>query len=96
MLSIYDLDSTESLHAIKRMRVRSQHSPATPEQLKEAVSYVGGRLSYLNKVFSSVVVITMQTAYNFFCKVAKAKNTVEMAETLKDKEKGWLLSQIGQ
>ncbi|KAG6867793.1 hypothetical protein C0993_010988 [Termitomyces sp. T159_Od127] len=79
VLSIYDLDNTESLHALNRMRIRSQHSPLSPEQLKKAVSYVGGRLSYLNKNL---------------CKVAKAKNAVEMAETLKNKEKGWLLSQI--
>ncbi|KAH0588791.1 hypothetical protein H2248_004592 [Termitomyces sp. 'cryptogamus'] len=50
VLSIDDLNPTESLHAINRMRLSSRRSPATLGQLKEAVSLVGGRLSYLNKV----------------------------------------------
>ncbi|KAG6920194.1 hypothetical protein DXG01_004963 [Tephrocybe rancida] len=50
VLSIYDLDTTESLHAATRMRLSSRRSTTTPEDLKEAVSLVGGRLSYLNRI----------------------------------------------
>ncbi|KNZ74896.1 hypothetical protein J132_05895 [Termitomyces sp. J132] len=40
VLSIDDLNPTESLHAINRMRLSSRRSPATLGQLKEAVSLV--------------------------------------------------------
>ncbi|KAG6861119.1 hypothetical protein C0995_003848 [Termitomyces sp. Mi166 len=59
VLSIYDLDTTESLHAVNRMRMSSRHPSTTPEQLKEAVSLVGGRLSYLSKVAKAKHMVEM-------------------------------------
>ncbi|GLB37737.1 hypothetical protein LshimejAT787_0407880 [Lyophyllum shimeji] len=50
VLSIYDLDTKEALHAANRMRVNSKRPLASPEEVKEAVSLVGGRLSFLNRV----------------------------------------------
>jgi hypothetical protein len=51
VLSIYDLSKSDSMHALTRMRksVREQEK-GTPEDIREAVSIVGGRLLYLNKV----------------------------------------------
>ena len=51
VLSIYDLNKAESIHALTRMRksVREQQK-GTRENIMEAVSIVGGRLLYLNKV----------------------------------------------
>ncbi|KDR75696.1 hypothetical protein GALMADRAFT_495888 [Galerina marginata CBS 339.88] len=53
VISVYDLDNEESLHAASRMRRSVGRPPAETDDLKEAVSYVGGRLSYLNKVSKS-------------------------------------------
>jgi len=49
---MYDLDATESLHAAAQIRHNSGRN-TQPEVLKEAVSLVGGRLSYLNKISKS-------------------------------------------
>ncbi|PPQ64938.1 hypothetical protein CVT26_015658 [Gymnopilus dilepis] len=50
VISIYDLNTQESLQAASRMRRAANRPPADPEDLKTAVSFVGGRLAYLNKV----------------------------------------------
>ncbi|KAF8891783.1 hypothetical protein BD779DRAFT_1670742 [Infundibulicybe gibba] len=50
VLSIYDLDTNEALHAANRMRISAKRAAPTEEQLREVVGIVGGRLSYLNKV----------------------------------------------
>lgn len=52
VLSISDLDTREALHACTRMRanVKNKIEHHDHDQIKEAVSIVGGRLSYLNKV----------------------------------------------
>ena len=55
VLSIYDLDSKESVLAINRMRIdANKHgagAQATQGDVREAVNMVGGRLAYLSKVF---------------------------------------------
>jgi len=50
VLSIYDLDPHESLHASTRIRRHTGRPPVEPEELKQTLSLIGGRLSYLNKV----------------------------------------------
>ncbi|KAG6857194.1 hypothetical protein H0H87_008259 [Tephrocybe sp. NHM501043] len=59
VLSIYDLDTTESLHAATRLRMNSRRPPGPPEQLQEAVSLVGGRLAYLNKIAKAKDAVSM-------------------------------------
>jgi len=59
VLSIYDLDTTESKHALNRMRMNSGRRPTTLEEVKQAVSLVGGRLSYLNRVAKAKDIIDM-------------------------------------
>ncbi|KAF9469981.1 hypothetical protein BDZ94DRAFT_1243679 [Collybia nuda] len=59
VLSIYDLDTKESLHAASRMRKNSDIESVDEATIKEAVSVVGGRLSYLNKVAKSKDMIKM-------------------------------------
>ncbi|KAL0570951.1 hypothetical protein V5O48_011008 [Marasmius crinis-equi] len=48
ILSIFDLDTKEALSAVTRMRLDVRHKIEKPEEIKNAVSIVGGRLSYLN------------------------------------------------
>ncbi|KAF8911485.1 hypothetical protein CPB84DRAFT_920164 [Gymnopilus junonius] len=50
VISVYDLNNQEALQAASRMRYNAGRSTADPEDLSSAVSYVGGRLAYLNKV----------------------------------------------
>ncbi|KAJ3511775.1 hypothetical protein NLJ89_g3900 [Agrocybe chaxingu] len=50
VISIYDLDPRESARATKRIRRSAGRPAAEPEAAKEALSLIGGRLSYLNKV----------------------------------------------
>jgi hypothetical protein len=50
VLSINDLDKKEALHALTRMRRDVDYQMGTPASIMEAVSVVGGRLQYLNKV----------------------------------------------
>ncbi|KDQ28197.1 hypothetical protein PLEOSDRAFT_1040792 [Pleurotus ostreatus PC15] len=79
VLSIYDLNYKESVHALKRMR-QSDDQETTPTKKRdvfsEIVAKVGGRLGYLNKV-------------------ARHKDMHEMADHLLSVEKASLLSQIG-
>jgi hypothetical protein len=76
VLTIYDLEHEEAYHAATRMRVNAKRVMASHDDFREAISIVGGRLSYLNKV-------------------ARARDMLDMANHMKDVEKGWLLSQIG-
>lgn len=76
MVSVYDLDNKEATQASMNMRRNSNHEKESVERVREAVSIVGGRLSYLSRV-------------------SKARDMIEMANHLKDVEKGWLLSRIG-
>lgn len=76
MFSVYDLDHKEAIQASMNMRRNSMHEMESIKIIREAVSIVGGRLSYLSRV-------------------SKARNMLEMANHLKDVEKGWLLSRIG-
>ena len=76
VLSVYDLDNNEAIQASLNMRHNSGRGKETIETIREAVSIVGGRLSYLSRV-------------------SKARGMLEMANYLKDIEKGWLLSRIG-
>lgn len=50
VLSIYDLNKREAVHALTRMRKNSKQHGASVENIEEAVSIVGGRLLYLNRV----------------------------------------------
>ena len=50
VLSVYDLDNTEAVQASINMRRSSNHQKESVETVKEAVSIVGGRLSYLSRV----------------------------------------------
>ncbi|KAK1234254.1 hypothetical protein PQX77_002561 [Marasmius sp. AFHP31] len=45
---IFDLDTKEALNALTRLRLDVKHEVESPEEIKDAVSIVGGRLSYLN------------------------------------------------
>ena len=76
MVSIYDLDNKEAIQASINMRHSYNREKETIETVREVVSIVGGRLSYLSRV-------------------SKARDMLEMANHLKDVEKGWLLSRIG-
>jgi len=59
VLSIYDLDTKEALHASTRMRHDANRKSLSQTDVKEAVSIVGGRLSYLNKVSKSRDMVDM-------------------------------------
>ncbi|KAG6850844.1 hypothetical protein H0H93_007462 [Arthromyces matolae] len=50
VISIDDLGTTESLHAATRMRMSSERPAIDPDDLRQTISLVGGRLAYLNKV----------------------------------------------
>lgn len=50
MFSIYDLGSQEAIQASMNMRRRTNRGKGTLETVREAVSIVGGRLSYLSRV----------------------------------------------
>ena len=50
VLSVYDLDSNEAIQASANMRRNSNRQKETIETVREAVSIVGGRLSYLSRV----------------------------------------------
>ncbi|KAJ4483496.1 hypothetical protein J3R30DRAFT_3448946 [Lentinula aciculospora] len=64
VLSISDLDTREALHACTRMRanVKKKIEHREHDLIKEAVSIVGGRLSYLNKVATSKDVLDMSNS----------------------------------
>ena len=50
MLSVYDLDNKEAIQASINVRRNSSHGKETLRTVREAVSIVGGRLSYLSRV----------------------------------------------
>ena len=50
MLSIYDLDNKEAIQAATNIRHNSKHEGESIEAVREVVSIVGGRLSYLSRV----------------------------------------------
>ena len=50
MLSVYDLDNEEAVIASVNIRRSSKRGEETLEAIREAVSIVGGRLSYLSRV----------------------------------------------
>lgn len=53
MLSVYDLDNNEAIQASMNMRHDSNRRKESLETIREAVSIVGGRLSYLSRVSKS-------------------------------------------
>ncbi|KAJ7287228.1 hypothetical protein C8J57DRAFT_579886 [Mycena rebaudengoi] len=59
VMSIYDLDTKEALHAATRMHINTKRKNVDPEAVMGAVSIVGGRLSYLNKVSKSKDMVDM-------------------------------------
>lgn len=97
VISIYDLNNQEALQAASRLRYNAGRSSVDSEDLKLAVSYVGGRLAYLNKVslHSELPSLREPTLMLFTFQVSKAKDMVGMARHLLEVEKQWLLSQIG-
>ena len=50
VLSVYDLDNEEAVRASVNIRRSSKRRKETLEAIREAVSIVGGRLSYLSRV----------------------------------------------
>ncbi|KAK0454662.1 hypothetical protein EV421DRAFT_433248 [Armillaria borealis] len=58
VLSIYDLDMKEALHACTRMRI-DLGQKVKSQVVQDAVSIVGGRLSYLNKISKSKDMLDM-------------------------------------
>lgn len=50
MLSVYDLDNMEAIQASVNIRRNSKCEKESIETVREAVSIVGGRLSYLSRV----------------------------------------------
>ena len=50
MFSIYDLSSQEAMQASMNMRRKTSRGKGTLDTVREAVSIVGGRLSYLSRV----------------------------------------------
>lgn len=50
VLSIYDLNAREALQASLRMRLHARNVVESPEAVKEVISMVGGRLSYLSRI----------------------------------------------
>ncbi|KAJ7106059.1 hypothetical protein C8R43DRAFT_1046057 [Mycena crocata] len=59
VLSIYDLDRNEAIHAATRMHMSMKKKNISSSTVEEAVSIVGGRLSYLNKVARSKDMVEM-------------------------------------
>ena len=49
VLSVYDLDNKEAIQASMNMRRSSNRGKETLETVREAISIVGGRLSYLSR-----------------------------------------------
>ena len=53
VVSVYDLDKKEAIHATNRMRRESsasKYGKNSQSDIREAVSVLGGRLAYLSKV----------------------------------------------
>jgi hypothetical protein len=50
VLSVYDLDRDEAIRASMNMRRSSGRGNGSLETVREAISIVGGRLSYLSQV----------------------------------------------
>ncbi|KAJ7668631.1 hypothetical protein DFH06DRAFT_203964 [Mycena polygramma] len=59
VLSIYDLDNREAMHAATRMHMSMKKTSIPVSVVKQAVELVGGRLSYLNKVARSKNMVEM-------------------------------------
>jgi len=98
VLSIYDLDTRGAHQAITSIRKSSRRftqDEVKEDEVDEAVSIVGGRLSFLNRV-QRMISLFYNNAYMHVLKVAKSRDMVHMAKLLLTIEKGWLLSQIGE
>ncbi|KAF7351153.1 hypothetical protein MSAN_01678000 [Mycena sanguinolenta] len=61
VLSIYDLDHKEAMHAANRMAMSMKKKNISQPIIEEAIGMVGGRLSYLNKVARSKDMLEMAT-----------------------------------
>lgn len=59
VISVYDLDPEESFHAVVRFRKGVGRQLPGRDDLKESMSLVGGRLSYLNKIARSKDMVSM-------------------------------------
>ncbi|KAJ7099594.1 hypothetical protein B0H15DRAFT_920319 [Mycena belliarum] len=59
VLSIYDLDDKEAIHAANRMHMSLKRTTPPSSIVEEAISIVGGRLAYLNKVARSKDMVEM-------------------------------------
>ncbi|KAJ6593510.1 hypothetical protein B0H19DRAFT_1205053 [Mycena capillaripes] len=59
VLSIYDLDNNEAMHAATRMYMSMKKKAIATSVIQEAIGLVGGRLSYINKVARSKDMIEM-------------------------------------
>lgn len=61
VISIYDLNNREALQASLRMRLHARNVVESPEAVREAISMVGGRLSYLSRISKSRNMMEMAT-----------------------------------
>ena len=79
-LSIPDLQKKDAIQAARRFRRVHYSEPSEvredDETISEALSLVGGRLSYINRM-------------------VKQPDMIAQAACMVQREKGWLLSQIG-
>jgi hypothetical protein len=76
VVSIYDLDTQESVQALRRLRKEAKGVIEPDEIIQDTIGITGGRLSYLNRV-------------------ARSPDMIQTAESLREREKSWVLSQIG-
>ncbi|KAJ7209738.1 hypothetical protein GGX14DRAFT_535039 [Mycena pura] len=59
VLSIYDLDHKEAMHAATHMHMSVKKKNISKSMVQQAIEVVGGRLSYLNKVARSKDMVEM-------------------------------------
>ncbi|EJD08045.1 uncharacterized protein FOMMEDRAFT_73974 [Fomitiporia mediterranea MF3/22] len=82
-LSIFDLKRNEALQAVRRLRRAYLHSRGDSSKSIEDTDTIKSALAFSGGRLS------------FLSKVAKADDMVQYAEHMVQKEKAWLLSQIG-
>jgi len=59
VLSVYDLNASEAMHAVARMHMNEKYNNVIPGVAREVVDIVGGRLAYLARVAKSQDMVEM-------------------------------------
>lgn len=54
VLSLYDLNLQEAIHAFKRLRAKSGQDSVDDETIHQVLQYTGGRLAYINRTARSM------------------------------------------